>query len=435
MPAAQELPTEILCSIFELSALVLISLAAPDTRPGHQHPPAPIASTSTPVDIGATAATDTVDSYALPSQKDYFMQCITLSHVCSRWRYIAIDFHTLWTRIHLGRNAFGNNSINGIEAEETTSQFFSRSADLLIYLDISPQSPVFSYSSESINRALLPHVTRFNSLRLICSEAFIAGVLDVFLERNLNLLDEASYTPLSHLHLARTQSNTVEDNPDTMKPFFPPDLSVISPHLRTLHVEGVQIAVFPKWRLEYVVLKNTFLSYRNHFHLLSSTRTQKLVLHQITIPDGTPHVRLRARQISSSVVSLTFSELRCIGGEDQHKNMYTTFFSLSFYHNLQELEISRLSREAMSALIDTLGTNPLVALNDLRRLVLREVKINRHAVGAMADALPSVRNMVLDNVEGSSKLVHDIWQQDNAVWPQLVEIIVDGKAVGRYTSN
>src|SRR5437016_11653729 len=91
MPAVQDLPTEVLCLIFELSASRLFC-----ALPGTGLP----SSTLTSTDIQSPA-----EFCSLPSLKEFSLHCIALSSVCVRWRCVAIGLQCLWDRIYLNCNA------------------------------------------------------------------------------------------------------------------------------------------------------------------------------------------------------------------------------------------------------------------------------------------------------------------------------------------
>ncbi|KDR69951.1 hypothetical protein GALMADRAFT_145004 [Galerina marginata CBS 339.88] len=452
MPAVHDLPTEILCAIFELSAAEVGHIAGRHSSYIAQSPAPSTSSTSaaaaTTAETHAAPPADTTNFCALPSQKDFLLHCIALSHVCARWRYVAIDLQALWTRLTLGRNAFVSRNYTDVKATDTTALFLSRSADLPINLDIAfslddPPLPLSwiqkSRYEENIRRVLLPHIQRFHSLRLMSSELVITAVLDVFLERNLSSSpNDTAYTPLTHLHLVQilpsssiTSTSTASAIPQCVQPFFPPDLSLVAPHLTTLRVDGVPISAFPRWRLEHVALRDTFLSYQNHFHLFMKTRISRLVLHRVMIPGGLPYVRRLIKQHASSVTTLSLSELRCAGPADEHQDIYTLFFTLSLYHTLRDLELAGLSQEAMVGLVVMLGASPLVVFVELRRLVLKGLDVSLSAGEAMAAAFPAVSEMVLECVKGAPELVYGLWQGNVGIWPELVEVSLDGELVKR----
>ncbi|CAA7269697.1 unnamed protein product [Cyclocybe aegerita] len=88
------LPTEILCTIFELSARMVEEadrlLMVPEDYPAVED--------TTSRRRGPLYA----DPAMLPPLKNFTKHCVTLSHVCRRWRDAAIDIHFLWTKVYLG---------------------------------------------------------------------------------------------------------------------------------------------------------------------------------------------------------------------------------------------------------------------------------------------------------------------------------------------
>ncbi|PPQ95013.1 hypothetical protein CVT25_000477 [Psilocybe cyanescens] len=430
----QGLPTEILCAIFELSTIGLTTETShieSRSLTRRRRSTYPIVSGPKPI--------------ALPSHKQIFLHCITISHVCKRWRYIAIDLHDLWTRIHLCHNAFISKNYNDSQATETTSMFLSRSANLPLYLDITfalndPLALSWIQKSryeENIRRVLLPHIGRCLSLRLVSSDFIVTAVLDVFLERNLSSSpNDIGYTPLSHLHLAKVAPSSRRGGPDSPdhghgQPIYPPDLSIVAPHLKSLYIDDVQIAVFPRWCLETLFLNNTFISYQNHFHVFMKTRITMLVLHRVTIPGGLPYVRRLIAHHASSVRSLCLSELRCGGPEAEHEDMYTLFFALSLYRTLRELELSGLSQDAMSGLSLMLSANSALVFTDMQKLILRSVKLEATTVADLTTSFPALNELVLERMDEGSDLVNNSWKGNPAIWPELTEIHVDDKMVKR----
>ena len=316
-----------------------------------------------------------------------------------------------------------------------TDQILTRSAALSICLDIALAPGDSSrLSAKSISRALLPNVARIHALKIAGNQHLITAVLDVFLECNLKASSSQSYASLSRLQVILIENNAdglVVKNADAHQPFFPPDLSLISPYLSSLRIDCLQVGSFPRWRLQDVVLENTHLSWKNHFHLLAKTPANKLILNRVTIPTGGPYVRhLQPHANTSSVTFLSLSDLRCDAPEHQRKDMYRTFFALSLYTDLQELIIAHLSREAMAAFLAIFGSNHAVTLSAVHRLVLRRVKVNARAGETLAGALPLIREMWLDDVDGSEEFIR-IWKHSVAVWPQLTEITLDGEVLQR----
>lgn len=426
MALAQELPTEILCAIFEQSIL---------------HPTEGSSATSTatepqsPTPLGPSP-TEPNKFCAIPaSYKDPLAQSIILSQVCVRWRDIAIDLQSLWTRIHLGPNAFVSQDNNDTVATEMTDNILSRSGRLSLFLDVSftLKDPI-SYARKvryetNIRHSLLPHVERCLTLRLVSNDIIIAAVLDVFLEHNLS--SPLKNSVLSELHLEQTVPTNHTQLSGHCLVTFPTDLSVIAPYLKTLYVKGSQVALFPRWRLRILSLNDIFISYRNHFHLFMKTSMTKLVLHRVTIPGGEPYVSRITSNYLPTLTSLTLSELRCSGPEDDHQNMYTLFFVCSIYSSLQELELSGLSRDAMVGLYVMLRVNSTMVLDQLRALTLRKVKLDVVLTTAITVSFPVVESLILDRVDGGSKLVFDVWRKRREVWPQLSEITLDAEIVGR----
>ncbi|KAF8956213.1 hypothetical protein BDZ97DRAFT_1925687 [Flammula alnicola] len=387
MRAVHELPTEILCAIFELSAS---GLSADPISPS-------------PSESQTRTGSVWADFCALPSLKELSLHCIVLSHVCIQWRYIAIDLQALWARLHLGRNAFKNDC----DTKQTTSLFLTRSKSLPLSLDITIDDPAttsdFHLHENCIHEVLHDHVRRCHSLRLLSSDLVITEILDVFIDFNLftSPLD-VHHTPLSHLHVVQTATSTDQ-------PTFPSDLSLVAPHLVSLRVQGVQVSAYPHRRLHDVALVDAFLPYQNHFHLFMKDRS------------------------GPTITTLVFSELQCIGPGGHHRDLYGMFFTLSLYYTLQELELSNLTDTAVSGLVGILRPSPPLVFSELRRLTLRGLEVSRSTVLVLAVSFPAISEMVLEDVSGANILVYDIWKtgMHHGVWPQLEEILLDGVIVRR----
>ncbi|KAF8148676.1 hypothetical protein B0H34DRAFT_206408 [Crassisporium funariophilum] len=404
--SVNSLPTEIICSIFSFSNESLI----------HKHhlplPSPHVESPNSPMS----------DFCVLPSLQKAMNHSISLSHVCVRWRHIAVDLSTLWTRIFLNHNAFND--------VHTTSNFTARSTNLPLYLDISLDDalhPIDSFEDKTAH-ILMGHVCRCQTLRLLGSDFDLNVILDVFLDYNISSSPNiTSYTPLSHLHLMRKGPSD--------KITFPPDLNLVSPHLTSLRVFGAHVAAYPRWSIRNVALINTFISCRNYHHLLQMSGTRKMVLERVTIPDQVPHIRggLGGSR-PSSVTSLTFSDLQCAPGESHHREIFSTFFTISTVITLQELEIVKLNEKALEAFIAVLRVSPPLIFPELARLTLRFIRVGRMAVTAMSRSFPMVSEMVLEEVGGGATILFDAWRNDGSgVWPQLSEIFLDQKLIKRHS--
>ena len=427
MSVAQELPTEVLYSIFELSACRAL--------------PGPPPSSSTFTDIQSTA-----EFCSLPSLKEISRHCIALSHICARWRDVAVGLQCLWEHIYLNGNAFNPNYNDFIS---TTHDFLSRSSAHVLCLDIMIDDSSFSSSSTitrlagNISTALYMHIGRCRSLRLFGSDLIITAVLDVFMEYNLSsspLQPTPRYSHLSHLHIVQIAQTRGRST-------FPMDLSLVAPKLTLLRIEHTKISTFPRWHLHSVALIDTFLSYHNHFHLLQRCASQKLLFDKILIPGGTPYVRRLTEQPSSLVTSLTLSRLQCARadedkiGEDEQRGIYAMFFTLTLFHSLRELELADLDATALSGLLAMLRANPPVTFVDLRRLKLRcvDVMVKRGTVSlamALVHAFPGVYEVILEDVMGGEVLV-GLWKSSpmmphgSQIWTRLEEMMVDGCVVQR----
>ena len=428
MPVAQELPTEVLYSIFELSA--------------HQaFPGTPSSTNSTFIDI------QSLDEFcSLPSLKEISLHCLTLSHICARWRDVAIGLQSLWEHFYLGRNAFNPDHDDFIS---TTRDFLSRSSVRSLFLDIMIDDPSFSSSStitrltKNISTVLYTHVGRCHKLRLFASDLIITAVLDVFMEYNLSsypLHPSSHHSPLSHLHIIQTPQTRRHST-------LPTDLSLVAPQLTFLRVERATISTFPRWHLYSVALIDTFLSYHSHFHLLQQSSSKNLLFDKVLIPGGLPYVRQLLEQPASPITSLTLSRLQCARvyedkiGEDEQTEIYAMFFTLTIFRTLRELELAELDAAALSGFLAMLRANPPVSFVGLRRLTLRyvDVTIERGTVSlamALVHAFPGVSEVVLDNVGGGEVLV-GLWksspmmQYGSQIWTRLEEIMVDGCLVQR----
>ena len=419
MPVAQELPTEVLYSIFELNARRI----SPGTS---------LSTNSTFTDM---------QSCSLPSLREISLHCITLAHVCARWRDVAIGLQSLWGQFYLGRNAFHEDFIS------TTHDFLSRSSIHSLYLDITIDDPSFSSSStitrlaKNISTVLHTHVGRCHTLRLHGSDLIVTAVLDVFMEYNLPsspLHPSSRHSPLSHLHIIQTIQTRRHST-------FPTDLSLVAPQLTFLRVERAAISTFPRWHLHSVALIDTFLPYHSHFHLLHQSSSKTLLFDKVLIPGGLPYVWRLLEQPASPITSLTLSRLQCARayedkiGEDEQTEIYAMFFTLTIFHTLRELEIAELDAAALGGFLAMLRANPPVAFVDLRRLTLRcvDITIKRGTVSlamALVHAFPGVSEVVLDNVAGGEVLV-GLWksssmiQYGSQIWSRLEEIMVDGCVV------
>ncbi|KAH9487452.1 hypothetical protein JR316_0001528 [Psilocybe cubensis] len=323
-----------------------------------------------------------------------------------------------------------------------TSTFLSRSGKSPLHLDITfaPPDARLGLSwiqktryEESIRRVLFSHIGRCQSLRVESDEFIITTILDLFLDFNLSPSNNSVYTPLSRLHLAKTisASPVVSDPPDYghQQPTFPPDLSVVAPHLTHLYVDGVQVAVFPRWSLERLYLTDLFVSYQNHFHIFMKTRVTTLVLHRVTIPGGIPYVRQILTYHPSSVTSLRLSELRCAGPENEHQDIYALFFTLTPYRTLHDLELCGLSEDAMYGLTRMLMSNSELVFSEMRLLTLRNVKLIDTMVVPLTNATPGLNGLVLDSVGGGSRLL-EVWRRHPGIWPQMTEVSMgEGESV------
>jgi len=430
MPAVQELPTEVLCLIFELSASELCC-ALPGPSPS-----------STPI---STDIQSPAEFCSLPSLKEFSLHCIALSSVCARWRYVAIGLQCLWDRVYLNCNAFNANNDDIIS---TTSEFLSRSSTHPLSLDIMIDDPSLSASStitqlaEDISTALYKHIGRCHSLRLFGSDLIVTAVFDVFMEYNLSspVFPHSRHSPLSHLHVVQTAQSVGQ-------PTFPTDLSLVAPQLISLRVEHARISSFPRWQLHSVALIDTFLSYQNHFHLLQKSAARHILLDKILIPGGIPYVRRLLDQPVSPVISLTLSRLQCVRvekegqREDEQRDIYAMFFTLTIFQTLRELELAGLDASALSGFLAMLRASPPVVFMNLRRLTLRcvDVMVKRGTTSlamAIVHAFPGVCEVVLEDVVGGEVLV-GLWKSNPVVqyglqvWTQLEEMLVDGDVVQR----
>jgi hypothetical protein len=309
--------------------------------------------------------------------------------------------------------------------------------------------PSFSSSSTitrlaaNISTALYTHIGRCHTLRLFGSDLIITAVLDVFMEYNLYsppVHPTSGHSPLSHLHIVQTTQTRGRST-------FSIDLSLVAPQLTFLRVEHAKISTFPRWHLHSVALIDTYLSYHDHFHLLQKSASRKLLFDKILIPGGTPYVRRVLEQPPSLITSLTLSRIQCARadedkiGEDDQRSIYATFFTLTLFHSLRELELAELDAAALSGLLAMLRANPPVIFVDLRKLTLRcvDVMVKRGTVSlamALVHAFPGVCDVVLEDVVGGEVLV-GLWksspmmQYGSQIWTQLEEMMVDGCVVQR----
>ncbi|KIM47204.1 hypothetical protein M413DRAFT_271099 [Hebeloma cylindrosporum] len=428
MPVAQDLPTEVLYSIFELS-------------PYRTLPGSTLSSNSTFTDIQSPA-----EFCSLSSLKEISLHHITLSHVCARWRDVAIGLECLWEQLYLSGNAFNPSDEDFIS---TTRDFLSRSSAHALSLDIMIDDPSFSSSStitqlaENISTTLYTHIGRCHSLRLFASDLVISAILDIFMEYNISsppIHPSSRHAPLSHLHIVQTTRTTGQST-------FPLDLTLVAPQLTFLRVEHAEISAFPRWHLHSVALIDSFLSYHSHFQLFQKSASRKLLLDKIFIPGGIPYVRRLMEQPPSLITSLTLSRLQCARayedkiGEDEQRGIYAMFFTLTLFHTLRELELTELDGVTLSGLLAMLRANPPVVFVDLCRLTLRrvDVTITRGRVNlatALVHAFPGVCEVVLEDVEGGEVLV-GLWksspmmQYGSQIWTRLEEMLVDGCVVQR----
>jgi hypothetical protein len=308
---------------------------------------------------------------------------------------------------------------------------------------IDDPSSTITRLAENISSALYEHIGRCRSLRLFGSDLIITAVFDVFMEYNLPsspFLPHSCYSPLSHLHVVQTARSVGQ-------PTFPTDLGLVAPKLTTLRVEHARIATFPRWHLHSVALIDTFLSYKNHFHLLQKSAVRHLLLDAILIPGGTPYVRRLLEQPSSPVISLTLSRLRSEHAEkdgqreDEQRDVYAMFFTLTIFNTLQELELAGLDAPALSGFLAMLRASPPLVFANLRRLTLRcvDVLVKRGTTSlamTIVHAFPGVCEVVLEDVVGGEVLV-GLWKSNPViqyglqVWTQLEEMLVDGDVVQR----
>lgn len=413
MPPAVELPTEILCAIFEistsqfsLSPSLMFPASTAETRRALRLP------------FNVTGS----DFCALPSLKDLTLHCLALSHVCSRWRQVAVDMQSLWALLHIGSNAVKRH------LERTTAALLARSSPLPLFLDIAVQEYSDLEPNQScIRDTLHEHVHRCHSLRIVSSDLIITDIFDAFVDHTLSNL------PIREDRSLLTKIHVVQTSTTLLKPSFPSNLNLVAPSLVSLRSCCASISTYPRWRLQDVFIEEIHLSYHNHFHLFMQTPTKRLILHRIIIPIGTPYVRRVIDQKKSSVVSLVLSELQCIGPAEEKQNLYSTFFTLSLCPNLQELELAGLDSPALSGLLEFLRPSPPLVFSELRKLTLRGIDIPRRAtVLTMASAFPALSEMVLEStLSGASTLVYDTWMSLHGIWPQLHEIVLNGEVVRR----
>ncbi|KAF9482988.1 hypothetical protein BDN70DRAFT_874408, partial [Pholiota conissans] len=273
-------------------------------------------------------------------------------------------------------------------------------------------------------------VRRCHSLRVVSSDLVITDVFDAFVEHNLSNFNplRPHASPLRSIHVVQTSTSRV-------RLAFPSDLDAVSPNLVALRVQSAGVSAYPHWHLQNVFLDGTHLSYHNHHHLFMKTCTKRLVLHRVTIPGGLPYVRRLIDPKTSTVLSLALSELRCIGPQREHQNLFAMFFTLTLYHNLQELELCALPPSAVAGLIESLRPPIPLVFTELRKLTLRAVHIpSRDMVLALAQSFPALREIELENtLEATSILVQEVWTVGavQGVWPEVDRFVVNGESVRR----
>ncbi|KAF4623865.1 hypothetical protein D9613_001323 [Agrocybe pediades] len=460
MSILDDLPPEILCAIFELCLLDSeIDGRRPSVANSADSEGMPAAVLEA-LGFMSTGLNDD-DFCKLPIEKQStILQSLALSHVCARWRHVALEFPLMWTRIRLGRRAFitkqnsKSSDTDSSDLVEITSQLLSRSAPLPLHLDIDflPNEPIHlpltgmqkRRNDTNIKLVLSEYTDRSYSLRIASDETIITSVLDVFVDRNISKPTDSktrpTYAPLSILDitLVHSQGKSLwQRREDNAGPSFPADIGIVAPNLTSLRIDGLQISSLPRYELRKAYIANTSLPYTLQHHLLFNTNISKLVLHRIAIPCKRPY---RSRAIlnptPSSIASLCLSELQCpaaAGPANDHIDIYSHFFAMSFSPSLLELELAGLSNNAMDGLMRMM-LDVTTKLCNVRKLTLRSLPISRVEVGLfLSDVFPGVNELTMHGVRAPWFLT-ELWQRDMATWPQLTEMVVDLETVKRRDS-
>ncbi|KAJ3505863.1 hypothetical protein NLJ89_g7191 [Agrocybe chaxingu] len=464
--SVDNLPTEILCTIFELSARMVEGadqlLMMPEDYPTVEG--------GTPRLRGPLYA----DPAMLPPLKNCSKHCLALSHVCRTWRAVAINLRVLWTKVYLGNVSVCHG--------ETTQDILRRSGAQLIDLHcrlpqrLTLDEKTFDELRETLQKFMPAAIPRCRSLRVEGIDIFIMAVLDTFIDHMLiSPLIGAVNSKLSALYIVQTSSHTPTSHRTC---YYSPDLGVIAPNVTTLRVDGALVSVLPRWHLRHATLaKGAFLSYKSHHNIFNCSAVTTLVLDGAVIPSTTPHVRGITHTRESTVRNLVVSDLRLqlpqqlpplprdnaednedegdqvdsAGDEDGTTNppmppstaeyrseAYATFFALSLPCSLVSLTLAHLSQDAISGFVAVIRYNGLpTTCPQLRELRIRGTLFGRMAYEGMTRAFPNLSDVELEDVGGRRVVFFDVWRNgvstrpQQQVWPMLGEVISDGELILR----
>ena len=402
----QELPIELLYVIFDLGASPFVE----QLEEGYQHP------------------SRWRDTFTPSHMRFIFRHYLLLSQVSATWRSILLEYGKAWAYVHLGRCAFVSRQFMSIDILARSAKHPLRLE--CVFSQVSPLTP--KPKPEAMKAFFAPHIDRIRSLRVAGPDTFISAILDIFIDRTLSASPSPS-NPLIHLHIIQTypQSGWV----------FPLELKLVAPRLTHLVVFGADIAHFPRWHLQKVVLEGgTFLPSKNHHEIFHNTPTRTLILDKIYIA-GTPSIiGVRLTPFMSSITSLVLDGLQTFESNAESKtSLFASFISLSLPKSLRDLKLANLSDEAVKGLMLVLESVPAPyppLYPELRRLGIEKLQFrSRSACVTLAKVFSEIQSLELLEVTEDKTIFLDVWRSGgetgDSIWPLLDEIIIDGTAVQR----
>jgi len=358
------------------------------------------------------------DSFSLPQLQPLMIYHLTLSWVCTTWRYALLAHKKAWCQIHLGQRAF--------LYPELTSDLLSRSGENSLHIDIFRRTTItFLHVTERYQQQLRDmttmfshHVPRIQTLR-------IAGLREDIISIQAGLLaclsESSQPSQLSHLHILQTNV----DRQAIPLMFQAPPLT---------HLRVTRARVFVNSPLQELVVENGGLIsciFDRYSGSSAISVTNSFIVHDTTIHLSISGWTLTSLSLSDIKIATPLDNESSEATRRRWIQTYSVCFGGFRDGSLRKLKLSGLDSDAVRGLIAALQSGLQRGhphCPSLVNLYLERASFSLSQVGVLAQAFTKISNLDIVNADGSDFL--HLWRSGLAsgemVWSLLDEISLDG---------